>query len=282
MTGACKPSFILLGACSLSIVLAFGYIATHHLPVILMFHSIADDDPGDSPHVTAVRFHAFLETIRQRQVPVEITTDSSDSSVYEDFFSALQKQSLTATLFLIPLVIGKSDALTWDQVRELDRAGFTIGSHTLTHPWLPDLTDDEITCELCASKFLIEQELGHVVTAVAYPYGAFDARVKRIVQQCGYVHAYTTAPGRRIPDNDPLAHKRVYVNESLLTNPILSWLALSGYYVTTRELALSLLPIAIPRKPVEWSYAEWRKSDKWTTNQTPFCTASVQPTKPPP
>ncbi len=270
---------VLLAACALSALFAVSYIAMHPLPVILMFHSITDDAGDDSPHVTAGRFQALLETIRQRQVTVEITTDSSDSSIYMDFSPALQKQGLTATLFLIPLAIGLSDALTWDQVRELDRAGFTIGSHTLTHPWLPDLTDDEIICELCASKLLIERELGHAIATLAYPYGAFDAKVQSLARQCGYDRAYTTAPGRRIPDDDPLARKRVYANESLLANPLLSRLALSGYYVTARELALSLLPVDIPRKPEEWSYETWQTSDKWTSNQIPFCAVPTQKEK---
>lgn len=274
-----KFQSVLLITCSLSVVLAFGYILVHPLPIVLMFHSIADDPDDDSPHVTMPRFRMLLEIIRQRNILLEITTDSSDSSIYTDFAKALRDHSLTATIFILPLAVKETDALTWDQIRELDRAGFTIGSHTLTHPWLPDLTDEEMICELCASKFLIERELGRTITAVAYPYGAFDVRVQNLVRQCGYGRAYATAPGRRIPDDDPLAHKRVYVNESLLANPALSWLALSGYYVTARELALSSFPIDIPRKPDGWSYSKWKESDKWTSNQTPFCSASSRPTK---
>ena len=279
MTYARKPWFILLITCSLFIVLILGYVLTHPLPIVLMFHSVADDPDDDSPHVTAARFQTLLETIRQRQISAEITTDSSDSSIYTDFSSNLRARGFTATIFLIPLALGEAEAMTGDQIRELDRAGFTIGSHTLTHPWLPDLTDEEVTCELCASKTLIERELGHAVMALSYPYGAFDARVQRIARQCGYTRAYTTAPGRRISDDDSLAHKRVYTNETLLKNPALTWLALSGYYVTTRELVLSILPIDIPRKPEGWSYSAWQTSVKWTNNQTPFCSAAAQPTQ---
>jgi len=279
MTHARKLSSILLGACSLSVVLIVGYVLAHPLPIIMMFHSIVDAaNADDSPDVTAPRLRALLETIRQRNVSLEITTDSSDSSIYTDFAPALRDHGLTATIFILPLALGETDTLTWDQIRELDRTGFTIGSHTLTHPWLPDLTDEEMTCELCASKFLIERELGHTITAVAYPYGAFDAKVQRIAKQCGYTRAYTTAPGRWVPDDDLLASKRVYVNESMLKNPALTWLSLSGFYVTARELVLSFLLIDIPRKPEGWSYDAWRKSDKWTNNQTPFCSAAAQPT----
>ena len=76
----------------------------------------------------------------------------------------------------------------------MDQGGFTIGSHPLTHPWLPDLTDEEISHELCQSKVLIEREVGHPITTLAYPYRAFDQRVKQLARKCVYTQVFTTAP----------------------------------------------------------------------------------------
>ena len=265
-------------ALGLSFLTIIGYILTHPIPIVLMLHSVLDD-PQNSPHISSIRFQAFVKTIRQRSDPIEITTDSSEYNIYSNFYPALREHGLTATIFVLPLMLESEGMLTWSQIREMDRSGFTIGSHTLTHPWLPDLTDEEITYELCFSKFLIEKELGHSVTALAYPYGAFDMRVKNIAHKCGYTQAYVTAPGRRFRDNDSLAQKRVYVNEALLRNPVLTWLALSGFYVTTRELTLSLLPIDVPRKPEEWSYATWRKYEGGIEHQNLFCSPRSQPEK---
>jgi peptidoglycan/xylan/chitin deacetylase (PgdA/CDA1 family) len=224
-----------------------------------MFHSITNDLDSDSPDISPNHFRAFVKRLKPAANRIEITADRTDSSIYSEFYMTLREQGLTATVFILPLVVGSEDGLTWSQIREMDRAGFVIGSHSLTHAWLPDLTDGEITCELCFSKALIEQKLGRKVTTLAYPYGAFDTRVQRIARQCGYERAYTTAPGRRYPDNDPLVIKRVYINENAVMNPLLAWLAVSGFYVTTRELVLSLLPIEIPRKPEGWSHAAWQQ-----------------------
>lgn len=235
-----------------------GYIVTHPIPTVLMFHSIDRDPPPDFPDVSPLRLKGFLDRIH-RGDRITITTDSSSSMIYSEFYPALRARGLTAIVFVLPLVVGTEDALTWAQVREMEQAGFTIGSHGLTHPWLPDLADKEIACELCRSKTLIEQKLGHPITDLAYPYGAFNQRIQEIARQCGYSRAYVTAPGRRFSDQDPLAIKRVYINESTARNPVLAWLAVSGFFVTTRELALTLLPIDVPRKPQDWSYEDWRQ-----------------------
>lgn len=234
-----RSTFIITLAVLLSTIP--GYVVTHPIPIILMFHSITDDTQ-DTPHVSPVRFRTFVKTIQQQTAPIELTTDSSDTSIYDHFFPVLREHGLTATIFILPLMVGNDGMLTWDQIREMDQAGFTIGSHTLTHPWLPDLTDGEISHELCQSKVLIEGKVGHPITTLAYPYGAFDQGVKQLARNCGYTLAYTTAPGRELPDNDPLALKRVYVSETVLTNQALEWLALSGFYITARELALYLPP----------------------------------------
>jgi len=234
-----------------------GYIVAHPIPIVFMFHSITNDTQ-DSPHVSPLRFRAFVKTIQKQADPIEITTDSSDASIYSEFFPILREHGLTATIFVLPLAVESEGMLTWDQIREMDQAGFTIGSHTLTHQWLPDLTDEEIAHELCQSKLLIEREVRHPITTLAYPYGAFDRRVQQRAQKCGYTQAYTTAPGRRFLDNDPLALKRVYVSETTLTHPALEWLALSRFYIAARELALFLLPIDVPRRPESMNEREGR------------------------
>lgn len=249
---------VVLIGCFLS---AIVYVLMHPVPPVLMFHSVMEY-PVISPYVSPSGFRAFVTSIQPQAEHVQITTDSSDARVYSDFFPVLREHGLTATIFLLPLEIGQADNLTWTQIREMEQAGFAIGSHTLTHPWLPDLTDEEIVCELCGSKALIERELRHPITALAYPYGAFNRRVQKLAEQCGYTRAYSTAPGRRVSDHDGLALKRVYVNETVVQSRVLTRLAVSGFYVTIRELALSWLPIDLPRHPEGWSPDAWRASAK--------------------
>jgi peptidoglycan/xylan/chitin deacetylase (PgdA/CDA1 family) len=79
------------------------------------------------------------------------------------------------------------EPLTWDQVRELEAAGWEIGSHTCSHPRLPTLEDEELAAELVNSRLVLESELGHPVRSIAYPYGAVDERVILAARDAGYL-----------------------------------------------------------------------------------------------
>lgn len=81
----------------------------------------------------------------------------------------------------------KGQMMNWDNVRELHRAGFYIGSHSATHPLLGALEDEEeIRRELRISGNKISQELGSFPATISYPIGSFDDRVKRIAIEEGY------------------------------------------------------------------------------------------------
>jgi peptidoglycan/xylan/chitin deacetylase (PgdA/CDA1 family) len=252
----------ILGLVCAGLVTALGLsVVLHPIPLVFMLHSIqtAPEDPLD---VSPGRFKEFVETVSAGRRPALFTTDSSDRSIYEVYAAVLEQHRQAALVFLMPPVMGRPGMLTWEQVREMAARGTIFGSHTLTHPWLPDLSDEELRCELCDSKRRIEEQLGHRITAVAYPYGAFNDEVRRVAVLCGYTEGYATAPGRKVPDDDRLAIKRVPLTESLLRTPFLGWLAASEYYVTVREYLLWSVPIDVPRKPADWSYSTWQRSVK--------------------
>lgn len=86
--------------------------------------------------------------------------------------------------------------MDWDALRALAERGIEIGSHTVTHPHLPRLGDEEIERELRDSRARIEDELGRPCRYLAYPYGESDERVRRIVARAaGYAAAFGLARG---------------------------------------------------------------------------------------
>lgn len=105
--------------------------------------------------------------------------------------------------------------MSWDQVRALNAAGVEIGSHTVSHPFLVQLQDDELHRELAESKTRIEQETGATVSSLSYPTGGseyFDSRSVKTARQCGYRfavsydHATTS-----VADMNPFAIPRIHV-----------------------------------------------------------------------
>ena len=71
--------------------------------------------------------------------------------------------------------------LSWDELRRLQDAGWEIGSHACSHPYLTRLGDDELERELGESRRRLETELGRPCRSLAYPYGDHDERVVRAV-----------------------------------------------------------------------------------------------------
>ena len=90
--------------------------------------------------------------------------------------TGVRRFGLTATFFVFTTPIGKdSKLMTWQQLRELQAAGMTIGSHTRTHPVLPDY-HAALHNEVEMSRADIEQHLGRAPHFFAYPFGAWDAQ----------------------------------------------------------------------------------------------------------
>ena len=81
--------------------------------------------------------------------------------------------------------------LEWQELRELADAGWEIGSHTCSHPRLPQTDDVTLARELGESRARIEAELGRTCTSLAYPYGDVDARVADATRDAGYRWACT-------------------------------------------------------------------------------------------
>ena len=86
------------------------------------------------------------------------------------------------------------DVMSWDDLRSLNAELVTIGSHTLTHPILTTLQDDELAFELRESRRQLEEKLDRPVPYFCYPNGALDSRVHAAVRR-HYAAAVSTESG---------------------------------------------------------------------------------------
>ena len=156
---------------------------------------------------------------------VLLTFDDGYDDLYDHFLPLVIRHRLTAVVFLVVDRVGSTNLwdqqsglrarslLTWPQIRELQSHGIEFGSHTLTHPYLPEVPDEHLRREVSESKHRLEDALGAEVASFAYPYGGVDRRVRAAVAEAGYKLAFTTLPG---PNwwNDPLCQHRAEVSEN--------------------------------------------------------------------
>ena len=104
--------------------------------------------------------------------------------------------------------------LNWDEVRELRRLGFEIGSHTVEHPILTQLPPEELQTELIESKRRIERETGAPCVSIAYPNGGgndFSASVMEGAREAGYRLAFTIVEEFNRGPEQPMAVNRLCI-----------------------------------------------------------------------
>src|SRR5688572_7838900 len=90
--------------------------------------------------------------------------------------------------------VGVPQTMSWEELKQMRRAGFIIGSHTRTHVSLPMESTESAVDELSDSKRILEQHLSETIDHFAYPGGQFTPAVVEAIEQCGYRYAYTACP----------------------------------------------------------------------------------------
>lgn len=93
-----------------------------------------------------------------------------------------QARALTREFEPSDAQLDRNAPMSWVQVRRLDPALVTIGSHTSTHPLLTTLSREALDAEIAGSRIALEQQLGRSVDLFCYPNGANDVASRDVVR----------------------------------------------------------------------------------------------------
>jgi peptidoglycan/xylan/chitin deacetylase (PgdA/CDA1 family) len=124
-----------------------------------------------------------------------------------------------------PIVPSDQQPADWRTIARSAHEGLTLGVHSRTHRSLPTLSDAELTDELAASREVIARETGTAPECFAYPYGAWDPRLREAVRLAGYRAAVTLDYGLNRAGADPLALPRVNVPAGISDAAFEAWVA---------------------------------------------------------
>ncbi len=145
--------------------------------------------------------------------PVVLTFDDGWQTQYEYAFPILKKFHYTATFFIFNSAMGHKNFLTWDEVKELDAAGMTIGSHTYTHPYLIKITDKKtLDMQVITAKKSLEGRLGKSVDYFAYPFGQYNDLTIGEVKSAGFKMARSIHRGVYNSPQDIYTLKAILMN----------------------------------------------------------------------
>lgn len=148
--------------------------------------------------------------------PVVLTFDDGWENQYKYAFPLLKKYHYTGTFYIFTNPIGKSkNFLTWQQIAEMNTAGMTIGSHTLSHPYLSKITPDQLHAEVFNSKQILETHLGKPITNFASPFGYTSPALVALLKQAGYTTGRTTYKGAHHSQADILSLTGFLVHDDM-------------------------------------------------------------------
>ena len=212
--------------------------------VVVTFHRVRDDLPGDPLTCTSGEFRAFCEffhrhfhvislaeLLRRMDAGADIsrclaiTFDDGYRDNFEIAAPELERLGLPACFFIATEFIGTdhvpwwdeergvaSEWMTWDQVRELHARGFEIGGHTCNHVDLGNVAGAEALAEIEGSRLRLEAELDSPVRFFSYPYGRRHQMLPEnvpLVRAAGFDACFSAYGGNVRHGDDPYRLLRI-------------------------------------------------------------------------
>lgn len=183
--------------------------------VVLYYHSVLNEDKEKFIRQLDYLSNKFcfislnsLNTITSKKNFISITFDDGLSSILRNALPELIKRKIPSTIFIPAAKIDNypnweqkgqeiySDdrILNQDEIKELSDQGIEIGSHTLHHTDLRNVTAEAAKEEFDLSKSQLEKITNKEVASFSFPYGSYNNELIKLAYECGYSFVYTTEP----------------------------------------------------------------------------------------
>ncbi len=117
---------------------------------------------------------------------VILTFDDGNRSDFMHALPILKERNFTATFFVCTSRIGAEGGLGNEMIEELALEGMEIGSHGMTHRFLPLLNAEEEMIECGQSKQMLAEVSRGEIKYFAPPGGRYKHRTIRLLERLGY------------------------------------------------------------------------------------------------
>lgn len=151
---------------------------------------------------------------------VVITFDDGWKSTYDYAFPILKERGLPATVFVYTDFVSAPAGLTWDQLKEMEADGiFEVQSHSKTHSNMTKILttlDKEqkakfLKSEIASPNAVFDRKMGRQPYAIAYPYGAANDEVTKVVAEQNMKIGLTVTRGANPMYADRLMLRRTMI-----------------------------------------------------------------------
>lgn len=127
-----------------------------------------------------------------------ITFDDGYCNNFYLVYPFMKKLGLKFNIFLeVDAIDKKKDYLTWDMVNEMKESGIVnFGAHTLNHVDARFIDNKKVNQEILKANDIIYNKTGIVVEDFCFPYGAYDDRIVRLLDDLKVYKRLYTSDGR--------------------------------------------------------------------------------------
>jgi peptidoglycan/xylan/chitin deacetylase (PgdA/CDA1 family) len=134
-------------------------------------------------------------TGKPARIPYLFTVDDGGVSYYTLVADRLEERGWRGHCFVSTDAIGTRGFLSSGQIRELDRRGHVIGSHSASHPSrFSSCALSRMNEEWTRSRRVLEDLLGHEVRTASLPGGYYSPAVARSARDAGLDVIFTSEP----------------------------------------------------------------------------------------
>lgn len=186
-----------------------------------VFRKFCEDVYRTGYSLCSMNSYLALNT-EERKHSIVCTFDDGYVGLLHNAMPIMNEFNFTATVFVCTDYIGHCNDwnykdkevrqhLSIEELYELKKHDWEIGSHGVTHRSLLRLNDEELTMELEESKRILENKFGPV-TSYAYPYGDYSEYVMKQVRKY-YLNAFLLTQGGVFLSVDSLRIRRYYISE---------------------------------------------------------------------
>lgn len=198
--------------------------------VCLMYHDIVTECDKSSGFQNDSAFqYKVLDSNFEKQVEqfehhsnVVFTFDDGGVSFIEKAAPVLERYGKKGIFFISTKHIGMPGFLDNQQIKDLERRGHLIGSHSHSHPQnMAELSDVEIMEEWSTSSKILENILGHKIEIASIPNGYKSKKVIHSAWLAGYRVLYTSDPTTLEKGEEGIRLKgRYVVHRDMSTNNV--------------------------------------------------------------
>lgn len=143
--------------------------------------------------------------------PIAITFDDGYEDNYLAAMPVLERQGMKGTFFVVTGKMGQPGYMSWSQVREMNARGMEIGSHTVNHFTLNEISLRELERELLTSRVMLENNLPAPAPIFANPFGETAPAVVELLGRTGYQAACSSVVGVNHLGENPYMLRRMSV-----------------------------------------------------------------------